>query len=318
MCTAITYRPKNFYFGRTLDAAEFYPAEVVISPRGFDFGISDIARAARPIIGAAIVIGGFPLYFDGMNDCGLCMAGLNFVGNARFFPRREGRVNLAQYQLIPYILSACGSAAEAKREFGRINITPERFAPDMPPAELHWLVADKDCAFTAECTEDGMHIYENDIGVLTNNPPFSYHAHNLANYMSLSAAEPQNLFGGPALRPYGAGFGAIGLPGDFSSSSRFVRAAFMRANAPAGLTGENAVSQFFNILGSVNVTRGACRTPSGDFYTQYSCCMDATEGVYYIATHACRSLTAVKLLQGEEGLIRYSVRRKECILKLNF
>lgn len=140
--------------------------------------------------------------------------------------------------------------------------------------------------------------------------------------MSLSADEPENSFGsGVNLRPFGAGFGAFGLPGDMSPASRFVRAAFMRANAPSGQVGYEAISSFFNILGSVNVPRGACRTPSGEFYTRYSCCMDAAENIYYISTHACRSLTAVKLSREEaegEKLIRYSVCRNECVLKLNF
>lgn len=313
MCTAITYSPKNFYFGRTLDADTNYSADVVTTPRGFLFENIECRHA---IIGAAIVSGGRPLFFDGMNECGVCMAGLNF-GSARYFPEREGMLNLAQYELLPYILGNCTSAAEAAAEFGRINITPKRFAPDTPPAPLHWLVADREGAFTAECMDGGMRICKNTVGVLTNDPPFACHMRGLSNYMHLTAAPPQNLFGAEGAEEYCAGLGAFGLPGDMSSPSRFIRAAFVRANAPSGLAGNAAVSQFFAMLSAVSVPCGACNTARGRFFTRYMCCMDAAEGVYYITPHTCRAVTAVKISRGD-GLTAYAVHRGECILKLNF
>lgn len=323
MCTAITYKPKNFYFGRTLDAAQAYPAEIVVTPRGYNFNfaesrISDGQNFA--MVGAALVKGGYPLYFDAMNERGLCMAGLNFIGNAKYFPERSDKINLAQFELIPYILGRCATAEEAEEEFCRINITMRRFSPALPPAELHWLVADKNHAFTAECTAEGMRTYKNEIGVLTNNPPFLYHMHNMANYIKLSADEPRNSFGAE-LRPYGAGFGAIGLPGDFSSASRFVRAAFLRANAPAEISGDAALGLFFHILGGVNIPRGACRTAEGDFFTQYSCCCDAENGTYCMTTYGCRAISAVNLFKEDlngKNLVRYSAKRSEYILKFNY
>ena len=317
MCTAVTYAPHGPYFGRTLDSAVSYPAEVVVTPRGFS--APKMPAFGASVIGAAVVRDGCPLYFDGMNEHGLCMAGLNFTQSCRFFPARAGRHNLAQYMLIPHILGTCKSTAEAAEELSRVNLTNEAFSPDMPPARLHWMVADGNGAIVAECTSRGMRIHEDVAGVLSNEPPFEFHMHALSNHMALTAGEPQNGFGESLnLVPCGAGVGARGLPGDFSPPSRFVRAAFLRANAPAGLRGEEAVSLMFSVLGGVSVPRGACRTAEGEFYTRYTCCMDAESLVYYISTDMCRSLTAVKLRGDESGLVRYCVRRKECVLKLNF
>ena len=278
MCTAIAYNAKTFFFGRTLDADRDYGAEVVVMPRKFPLSLRYIRGSIRKyaVVGAAIVSGGYPLFFDGMNERGLCAAGLNFIGNAHYFPAKSGKTNLAQFEFIPYVLGSFASADEAAAALENINITPESFSPDLPPAELHWLIADGSRTLTVECTSSGLNVYENPAGVLTNNPPFLYHMQNLANYMSLSARPPQNNFAkGLSLSPYGAGLGAFGLPGDFSPQSRFVRAAFVRGNAPASLEGEEALGMFFDVLSSVEVPRGACGTENGGFYTRYSCCMDA-------------------------------------------
>lgn len=322
MCTAITYKPKNFYFGRTLDAAESYPADVVISPRGYIFKRHKSAFSARyAIAGAAVVSARYPLYFDGMNERGLCMAGLNFIGNAKYFPACGDKLNLAQFELIPYILGNCATLGDAEYELGRINITAQPFSPDMPPAQLHWLVADRTGAVTVECTVNGINIFKNQIGVLTNNPPFSYHISNLSNYMHLTAMPPQNnLLPEVSLAPFGAGQGAVGLPGDMSSASRFVRAAFLCGNAPEGMEGEGALSQFFSLLAGVSVPKGACRTQSGDFYTQYACCCAADEGAYYFTTSSCRALCSVRFSEGAVaggGISRYAMPRGEKIINLN-
>ena len=323
MCTAIAYNAKTFFFGRTLDADRDYGAEVVVMPRNFPLSLRHIRGSIRKyaVVGAAIVSGGYPLFFDGMNERGLCAAGLNFIGNAHYFPAKSGKTNLAQFEFIPYVLGSFASADEAAAALENINITPESFSPDLPPAELHWLIADGSRTLTVECTSSGLNVYENPAGVLTNNPPFLYHMQNLANYMSLSARPPQNNFAkGLSLSPYGAGLGAFGLPGDFSPQSRFVRAAFVRGNAPASLEGEEALGMFFDVLSSVEVPRGACRTENGGFYTRYSCCMDACSGNYYIVTHARRAPAAVNLFAEEaegEKLLRFSADGGQAILSLN-
>lgn len=329
MCTAAAYNCNGLFFGRTLDSDVSYGEEAVITPSGFPFSFRRVSRAQslprggirHAIVGAAAVVEGYPLYFDGMNDAGLCMAGLNFKGNARYNAPQNGKINLAQYELLPYLLGKCESVAEAREELAQINITPDAFSAAQSPAELHWLIAGKGGCIAAECTEGGMKVYDNAAGVLTNNPPFDCQMIGLANYMSLSAARPVNNFGDYGAEEYGAGLGAFGLPGDYSPMSRFVRAAFVRANIRCGDGEADGVLALFDILNSVRVPRGCCRSEGGEFYTQYSCCCSAESKTYYFTRGACRTPFAVSLntpkAAGEE-LVRFSMGAPVPVNKLNF
>lgn len=308
MCTAVSFKKGGGYFGRTLDNDKSYGEEVVISPRAFPLWRGGGEHYA--IIGMATVAGGLPLYYDGMNEKDLCMAGLNFAGNARYNAPKEGVKNIAQWELISYILGTCSSVAEAEKALLSINLTDEPFGEGMPCAPLHWMIADNERDITVECTAAGMKISENHVGVLTNNPPFDMQLFNLNDYMGVSARSPENLFSpSVGLKTYCFGMGGLGLPGDWSSRSRFVRAAFVRNNYALS-EGESGAGAVFATLGSVAVPRGCCRSADGWEYTMYSCCMAASEGVYsYIA---CGSLSPVdvRLAGYEEGdkIIRRPVK----------
>lgn len=275
MCTAASYRNGGLFFGRTLDNDLSYGEEVALAPRSFALWRGGGEHYA--IVGMATIIRGLPLYYDGMNEKGLCMAGLNFAGNARYNRPRPDRKNVAQWELISYILGTCADVSEAEETLRAINLTDEPFSEDMPCAPLHWMISDGSRDIAVECTAAGMNIYADDAGVLTNNPPFEVQRFNLNNYMGLSAGQPVNTFS-PAigLKPYCFGMGAAGLPGDWSSASRFVRAAFVRNNYPAA-EGEVALAE---ILGSVWLPKGCCRSEKGWERTIYLCCMSAKELSY--------------------------------------
>ena len=248
-------------------------------------------------IGMAHVAGGYPLYYAAVNATGLCMAGLNFVGNAVYAQPEPARTNIAQFELIPWLLGRCASVQQARTELSRLNLTGTPFSSALPAAQLHWLIADEREAVTVESTADGLHVYENPIGVLTNNPPFPQQLFRLNDYQSRSPRQPENTFA-PArdLRSYSRGMGALGLPGDLSSPSRFVRAAFVRANARAAQTEDASVSQFFHILTSVEQQRGCCELDDGQYeITLYSSCCNADRGIYYYTTYDNRQITGVKL-----------------------
>lgn len=284
MCTAASFKSGSFCFGRTLDNDKSYGEEVVISPRGFKLWRGGSALFA--IMGMATVIDGLPLYYDGMNEKGLCMAGLNFEGNAAYNAPVRGRLNLAQCEFLPYILGTCATAAEAERAIANINLTAEPFSKDIPPAPLHWMISDRDRDIVVECMGGRIQVHQNPVGVLTNNPPFKEQLFNLSNYMSLTADEPRNSFAaGLRFKPYCCGMGALGLPGDYSSQSRFVRASFVRNNYRP-YEGEGGSDTLFNILGSVFVPRGCCRAREGWQTTLYTCCMDAERGEYSYKTYA--------------------------------
>lgn len=299
MCTAITYRNGDHYFGRTLDYEPSYGEQVVLTPRNFPlmFRHMEGLDSHYAMIGMAYVQQGYPLYYDGANEKGLAVAGLNFVGNAVYCKAAPGRENVAQFEFVPWLLATCATVDDAKERLSRCCITDTAFSEDLLPAQLHWLIADKDRAIAVESTADGLHIYDDPAGVLTNNPPFPQQLLRLNDYMQLSAQPPENRFApGLKLQTYSRGMGAIGLPGDLSSQSRFVRAAFVRANSSAPQTEEGSVSQFFHILGAVEQQRGCCRLENGECeITIYTSCCNTARGIYYYTTYDNRQITAVDM-----------------------
>lgn len=311
MCTAATYRTKDFYFGRTLDYEFSYGEKIVITPRNyrFDFEYMGEAKEHLAIIGMAHVSDNYPLYYDGINEAGLGMAGLNFVGNAKYGEDLDDKKNVAQYEFIPWILCQCHSVKAAKELLLDSNITARPFK-DFPCASLHWIIADKEEAITVECMEDGMHIYENEVGVLTNNPSFDKQMFNLNNYRHLSVKDPEDTFSeNISLTRYSRGMGAIGLPGDLSSASRFVRVAFAKLNAVSDDSEQSSVSQFFHILGSVWQNRGLCEVAPGKFeITIYASCCNTDKGIYYYKTYDNHQITAVDMNKenlDQDRLIEY-------------
>ena len=299
MCTAVTYKTNDFYFGRTLDYDFSYGDEVTITPRNYPFKFLNmgIIKKHYAIIGMSHVVKDYPLYYDAVNEKGLGMAGLNFVGNADYKEFAEGKDNVSPFEFIPWILSQCATVQEAKVLLEKINLINIRFSEDMPLAQLHWIIADRNEAITVEAVKGGIKIYNNPVGVLTNNPPFNEQMFQLNNYMHLSAKDPINHFSDKLpLQVYSRGMGALGLPGDLSSQSRFVRAAFTKMNSVSGDSESESVSQFFHILESVNQQRGCCDIGDGKFeITIYTSCCNGDKGIYYYTTYDNHQITAVDM-----------------------
>lgn len=285
MCTAVTY--KNRYFGRNLDYDRSFGESVVITQRAFPFRFPEgqVLQKHHAIIGMAHVSENYPLYYDAMNEKGLAMAGLLFGGNAVYHRPVAGKENIPSWALIPWVLGQCERVAEAETLLLRLNLTDVSFSEDLPPSPLHWMIADKERSIVVESMADGLHVYENRAGVLTNNPPFPFHLENLNQYLNLTAEEPENRFSEKIdLKPFSRGMGALGLPGDLSSASRFVRAAFVRSHSLSEEKGD--VSQFFHILGAVEQQRGCVHLGEGRYeMTIYSSCCDMEKGVYYWKTY---------------------------------
>jgi len=324
MCTAVTYQTEHFYFGRTLDETISYSGEVIVMPRNYPLTFRFTCPPERQyaIIGIGCVAEGYPLYFDGVNEKGLAMAGLNFSGYAAYSEPASGRENVAQFELLPWLLSRCASVKEARGKLREICVTGTAFSQSIPPAQLHWILADREEAITLEAVSEGVRIYPNPAGVLTNNPSFDAQMLHLNNYMHLSAWPPENRFSRSLVQQhYSRGLGAMGLPGDLSSQSRFVRAAFMKLNSLSGISEEDSVNQFFHILETVQKPRGCCRRPDGTCdITQYTGCCDADKGIYYYTTYENHRITAVDMhrccLDGTD-LQRYPLIRKETIAYQN-
>lgn len=299
MCTAATYKTKDFYFGRTLDYEFSYGEEIAITPRNFQLSFQDMGMmdSHYAMIGMAHIIENYPLYYDAVNEKGLCMAGLNFEGNACYCAKDEEKDNVAQYEFIPWILSQCADVDEAKALIAKINLWDRPFNEQLPLAQLHWIISDKHGSITVESVKEGIFIYDNPVGVLTNNPPFPFQMFQLNNYMRLSTDNPGNHFSDELdLQAYSRGMGALGLPGDLSSASRFVRVAFTKLNSLSEEDEKASVSQFFHILGSVDQQRGCCHLGEDQYEISiYTSCCNADKGIYYYKTYDNHGIIGVDM-----------------------
>lgn len=299
MCTCIDFKAKNYYFGRNLDLEYRFGERVVVTPRNYHFDLKNEESfdTKYAFIGMANVINNYPLYAEASNEKGLSIAGLNFPGNAKYFEPIEGKVNIAPFELTPWLLGNFTSVKEFKKVAKNLNLTNIMFNDSLPAGEMHWMISDKNESIVLEQTKDGMHVYENPYGVLTNNPEFYYHMMNMNNYMNLSPRYAENRVSEKLnLAPYAQGMGAIGMPGDVSPASRFVRATFNKFNAVTCDKEEDNVAQFFHILDSVAFIKGTVITKENNYdKTTYSCCINTNKGIYYYKTYYNNQINAVKL-----------------------
>ncbi|MBR3834900.1 MAG: choloylglycine hydrolase [Lachnospiraceae bacterium] len=303
MCTAATYKTKDHYFGRNLDLEYSYKETVTITPRNYHFSF----RGLKPlechyaIIGMAYVVDNYPLYYDGTNEEGLSMAGLNFPDNAYYPHFQDGKDNVAPFEFIPWILGQCKNVDEARVKLENINLYNEPFSEELPLSPLHWIIADREEAIVVEPTKDGLKIYDNPVGILTNNPPFPYHMINISNYMRLSKEEPTNTFADSLpIKPYSRGMGTMFLPGDLSSASRFVKATFTKMNSVSGDSERESVSQFFHILKSVEQQRGLVHMGHGKYeLTIYTSCCNTDKGIYYYTTYDNSEVVGIDMSKEE-------------------
>ena len=226
---------------------------------------------------------------------------------------------IEQFRKLPGV----GRKSAARMAFSILDLSDEAvegFSEALPAAPLHWMIADRTGAVTVECMKDGMRVWDNPAGVLTNNPPFDYHMTRLADFMNITGDEPENRFGDVKLARYSKGMGAIGLPGDLSSSSRFVRAAFTKAHSVCGASEAERISQFFHILSNVRHVRGSVETDDGYEITVYSSCCNTDDGIYYYTTYENSRITAVDMRRenlDKAALIAYPLLTRQDILLQN-
>lgn len=324
MCTAVTYLTKDFYFGRTLDIEYHFNETVTITPKNFTFNFKkeNSIKSHYAIIGMATVENDYPLYYDAINEKGLCMAGLSFPQNACYQPFDHTMVNISPFEFIPYILSLCKSVKEAREYLKNLNLVDIPFNEKFPLSPLHFIISDKEESIAVEPLKDGLKIYDNPVGVLTNTPTFDIQLFNLNNFLSLSNKNPENTFSKKLiLDTYSRGMGALGLPGDLSSCSRFVKAAFTKLNSVCESDEDSSISQFFHILGSVCQQRGLVMTESDAFeLTLYTSCCNANKGIYYYTTYENNQISAVDMHKEDldsAKLISYPLILKQNINRQN-
>lgn len=322
MCTSFLYRRGGGYFGRNLDLDEAFGERVIITPRNYRFSLKNgsVFLTGKAMIGMAAQAGSYPLYAEAVNEDGLAMAGLNFPGNAVCHPFQDGMQNITPYELVPWVLGQASTVDEAAALLAGVSLLDVPFAEQMPIAPLHFMIADRTRSIVAEPVAEGLKLYPDPYNVMTNNPPFPYHDWNMRNYRHLGTTNEEQRFANAAgdsgflLQPYAEGMGGIGLPGDASSASRFVRTSFALANSTCEGDVEDHVEQVFHILASVAMTRGTVRTGAGtEDITRYSCCISLADGTYYYRTYGNSRITAVRfpeVLRSAEQITVYPLRTK--------
>lgn len=309
MCTSIFYKTKNSYFGRTLDYEFSYGEKITITPRNYPFKFRYLKENNNhyAIIGMAHIENNYPLYYEAMNEKGLAIAGLNFVNNAKYNEVINSKNNVCQFELIPYILINCTNIDEVKKILKKINITNTPFSGNLPCSSLHWMVSDLNNSIVIESTKDGLNIYDNEIGVLTNNPPFINQLENLNKYQYLSNENKNDSYNEAY---FSRGLGAVGLPGDLSSMSRFVRVYFTKKYSLSSEEETKSVGQFFHIMNSVNQQRGCCKLNDKYEITIYTSCLNLNEGIYYYNTYNNKQISAINLFKenlNNNNLITYEL-----------
>lgn len=294
MCTGIRFTGADgaMYFGRNLDWTQGYGERVVVTPPAADvhpaYRRAGDRQVGYAVIGMGIVVDGTPLYFDCGNECGLAVAGLNFPQSARYAarPSADG-VNVAAYEFPLWVARNFGTVEEVRRALADVTVVARAAGDGLPVAHLHWIVADASGSIVVECMEDGLHVRDDDVDVLTNEPAFDWHRQNLRNYLMLSEAAPDDASWGAArLSPFGSGTGLQGIPGDYGGPARFVRAAFVNAHYPEQRGEAANVTRMFRTLGSVAVPEGCALMADGAFEkTLYTSCFSASTLTYYHATY---------------------------------
>ena len=323
MCTAVSYQADHHYFGRTLDLECSFGEQVTIAPRKYPFSFFDGQRLHQhyAVIGMARIQNDYPLYYDAANEKGLCMAGLNFPDHAFYMPKSHDVINIAPFELIPWVLGQCKSVQEVKALLQKTNIADLSFDETLPNTPLHWMIADANQCIVLQPRKDGLQTYDNPVGVLTNSPPFDVQMSNLSCYTHLKNQPPNSLFCGKIqTKQESRGMGAFGLPGDFSSASRFIKAAFVAQNSVVS-SEQSGVGQFFHILASVSQPMGCVQLEDGTYVrTVYTSCINTDLGIYYYTTYDNQQITAVDLHREDldsQQLVAYDLITEQQINKQN-
>lgn len=320
MCTALLMnKGKNAVFGRNMDMEYEWGQQVVAVPRKFSWPMrfGKALKQKYAMIGMAMPFKDpengnqdYPLYAEAANEKGLACAGLNFPRNA-FYPEpgttkaTKGKlVEITPFEVVQWVLANFETTAQVKEFFAKntVAIVNKPICKGLDVATLHFIVSDKSGeSFVFEPTKDGIKTYDNPLGVMTNNPTFDFQLLNLARYQNLGNVQkyPESkLLEGAR----GQGYAQVGLPGDCTPPSRFVRALFYKHHSVPENNIDSLINEFFHILGSVEMVKGsiiAGKNKKGEkLYdiTLYSSCIDLNKMVYYYKTYWNSQINVIDML----------------------
>lgn len=314
-CTGIslTAADGSYIQARTIEwAYGALKSEYVIIPRGEQLqsytptGTNGLKFKARyGVVGLAVVEKEF--IAEGINEAGLS-AGLFFFpryGSYESYESIDNPRTLADLQVVQWMLTQCATIDEVKEAVKHVRIVAlER------SAVIHWRIGDPTGRqVVMEIVGGKINFYENEVGVLTNAPGFEWQVTNLENYVNLRPGSAQSYkLGGVTLEPNGGSTAMLGLPGDFTPPSRFVRAAFFRNTAPQRATGIETVLEAFHLLNNFDVPI-AIENPSEHNLpsaTQWTSAIDLTSRTIYYKTAYNSTIRSISLANIDFAKVRYA------------
>lgn len=326
-CTGIAFQTaKGEYIqARTIEWGGYnLNSKLVIIPRGqknvslTPQGKNGMAWTARyGMAGASTVMEEFVT--EGLNEKGLS-AGIFYFphyGSLAPYNPRKARRSVSDAELVRWLLGNFATVDEALKGLKKITVIPVDPGKDGVPASTgHWRLADAlGKSAVIEITDGGkLHVYANKAGVLTNSPGFDWQLANLNNYVNLRAgAAPAQDAGGVKLFPFGAGSGFLGLPGDVTPPSRFVRAFFYLHSAPVPADARAGMMQAFHILNNFDIPIGSEFSPGETIpdlpsATQWTSVSDLTNKIFYYKTMHNNAIRQINLPDIDFASVTYIVR----------
>ncbi len=260
MCTVIRYHGDHSYLGRTLDIPKGYGEEVLTAPRNFPIPLRHLADMSThyAMLGMGIVMGGFPLFYEAINEKGLSVAGLRFYPQAFYAPAMGKEGEVGTFEFVPLLAGKCASVEEVKTLLKTITLTDESFHPSLPAAPMHWMVSDKDTSIVIESTRDGMRVYDNPYDTMTNAPTFQEHLSDMADN-----AWQEMLVGG------------------YTSKDRLQRGAYLSRKTAGG-----SLLDLRHIMDNISMPPCGVTDNAGDtLITVYTALVDCDTGAYHYYTH---------------------------------
>ncbi|EOT2958639.1 choloylglycine hydrolase [Clostridium perfringens] len=304
MCTGLALETKDglHLFGRNMDIEYSFNQSIIFIPRNFKCVNKSNKKELTTkyaVIGMGTIFDDYPTFADGMNEKGLGCAGLNFPVYVSYSKEDiEGKTNIPVYNFLLWVLANFSSVEEVKEALKNANIVDIPISENIPNTTLHWMISDiTGKSIVVEQTKEKLNVFDNNIGVLTNSPTFDWHVANLNQYVGLRYNQvPEFKLGDQSLTALGQGTGLVGLPGDFTPASRFIRVAFLRDAMIKNDKDSIDLIEFFHILNNVAMVRGSTRTvEEKSDLTQYTSCMCLEKGIYYYNTYENNQINAIDM-----------------------
>ena len=275
MCTCINLSYKNsHYFGRNMDLNYSFNERIIIVPKNylFKFKKEKEIKTHYSFIGIGTIIDNYPLLAEGSNEFGVSIAALNYPIECQYHNINKDKINLAPYELPLLILSKCKDLKDIRKIIKNLNLINIPFNKNINLTPLHFMISYKNKSIVIESTKYGLELHDNPFNVLTNSPSFNYHKYSLNNYIKLNNGFIKNNLNNLKFNDYSFGLGAYGLPGDYSSNSRFIKTYFIKNYLDLNDDNNYNIIQFFKCLESVSMIKNIVKTHKDYEYTRYTSC----------------------------------------------